>query len=414
MSDPRYQNLPDAFQAGRIVLTQSHPYLSSALYRVIPVAKEGLGTMGIDKWWRLYFDPLCTWTPKQVATVLYHEMGHLLRGHSDRQGVRDHMGFNIAGDLEINDDIRDELKAKADWPMRPCFPDDFKCPDGETAEFYYDKLPQQMKNGQGGDASGQPKPGAGNCGSASGNPGSWEDGPPPGESDANTGEKGKDDAPVGIGQTEGDMIKRKIAQDAQEHSRTRGDTPEWIKRWADEILNPVIPWQKILAGMVRHAMADVSGMVNYTYQRPSRRQAAMADVIMPAMRRPVPNLCCVVDTSGSMGEKDLAECLGEINGILRTAGAKGIDVLVADADVKGAKRVFKAEQVSLVGGGGTDMRVGINAALKRQPKPHIIIVLTDGETPWPDSPVRAKVIACIVGGHKGKMPEWIKRVDVVR
>jgi predicted metal-dependent peptidase len=412
MSDPRYQNLPDAFQAGRVILSQTHPYLSSALYRVIPVAKEGLGTMGVDKWWRLYFDPLCIWTPKQVATVLYHEMGHLLRGHSDRVGSRDHMGWNIAGDLEINDDIAAELGAKADWPLQPCFPGSFKLQDGETAEFYYDNLPKSKQNGQG-SASGQPQPGKGECGSAAGNPGSWEDGPPPGESDPTTGEKGKDDAAAGIGQTESDMIKRKIAQDAQEHQRNRGDVPEWIKRWADEILNPVIPWQKVLAGFVRHAMADVSGMVNYTYQRPSRRQSAMSDVIMPAMRRPVPNLCCVVDTSGSMSEKDLAEVLGEVNGILKTAGAAGVDVLVADADVKSAKRVFKPSQIDMTGGGGTDMRVGIAAAMKRTPKPHVVIVLTDGETPWPDAPVSARVIAAIVGGYKGQVPDWIKRVDVV-
>jgi predicted metal-dependent peptidase len=115
-----------------------------------------------------------------------------------------------------------------------------------------------------------------------------------------------------------------------------------------------------------------------------------------------------------MSEKDLAECLGEINGILKSAGAVGVDILVADADVKSAKRVFKASQIELSGGGGTDMRVGIAMALKRTPRPHVIIVLTDGETPWPDSPVKAKVIAAIVGGYTGVVPDWIKRIDVVK
>jgi predicted metal-dependent peptidase len=115
-----------------------------------------------------------------------------------------------------------------------------------------------------------------------------------------------------------------------------------------------------------------------------------------------------------MTEKDLAEVLGEINGILKSAGAVGADVLVADADVKSAKRVFKPTQIDLRGGGGTDMRVGIDAALKRTPRPHVIIVLTDGETPWPDSPVSARVVAAIVGGYRGEVPNWIKRVDVVR
>jgi predicted metal-dependent peptidase len=42
--------------------------------------------------------------------------------------------------------------------------------------------------------------------------------------------------------------------------------------------------------------------------------------------------------------------------------------------------------VNLGGGGGTDMGVGIEAAVLLRPRPGVIIVLTDGYTPWPAVP----------------------------
>lgn len=405
-------DLPDSFQAGRIILTQEHPYLSAAVYRVIPIAKPGLGTMAVDQWWRLYFDPLCAWDARTAATVLYHEIGHLLRDHPKRAvGIdrANHAAWNIAADCEINDDVCSELGNRAKWPFPPCTPSSYKWPDGLTAEEYYVMIPKvNVSSGATGD---KPKAGSGQCGSASGNKGQWEDGPPPGETDAATGEKGKQDAPPGLSDTEADMVRHVVAEAIQESIKSRGTVPEWLKRWAQTTLNPVVPWQKILAGMVRHAMADVAGMTNFTYQRPSRRATVTREIVFPALRKPTPNVAVVLDTSGSMGEDALSHILAEVSGILKSAGATGVDAIVTDASVKSARRVFKAGQIDLQGGGGTDMRVGIQHALSRPVKPHIIIVLTDGYTPWPDGPVGARVVAGIIGGHKTDVPSWIKRVD---
>jgi hypothetical protein len=59
------------------------------------------------------------------------------------------------------------------------------------------------------------------------------------------------------------------------------------------------------------------------------------------------------------------------------------------------------------------MRVGIYAALKLRPRPHVIVVLTDGYTPWGDVPVRGvKVVAGIVGGGNTNVPDWVQVVQV--
>lgn len=59
------------------------------------------------------------------------------------------------------------------------------------------------------------------------------------------------------------------------------------------------------------------------------------------------------------------------------------------------------------------MRLGVEAALARPIKPHAIIVLTDGYTPWPDvEPHGVKVIAAIIGTKRQTqgVPEWIRTV----
>lgn len=45
-----------------------------------------------------------------------------------------------------------------------------------------------------------------------------------------------------------------------------------------------------LTGAVREAVAWASGAVDYTYQRPSRRQAALGLVVLPRLRQPVPRV----------------------------------------------------------------------------------------------------------------------------
>jgi predicted metal-dependent peptidase len=92
-----------------------------------------------------------------------------------------------------------------------------------------------------------------------------------------------------------------------------------------------------------------------------------------------------------------------------------VEVLAVDADVQGSSRVTRAARARLAGGGGTDMRVGVTAALSRRPRPDVIVVLTDGWTPWPDSPpAGVVVIAGLLGRSVAELPptpSWLVRVE---
>jgi predicted metal-dependent peptidase len=131
----------------------------------------------------------------------------------------------------------------------------------------------------------------------------------------------------------------------------------------------------------------------------------------------VPNVAIVVDTSGSIDDTLLARALGEVDGALRGLGVSdaAVTLLACDAAVQTVERVRSARDARLAGGGGTDMRAGIATASSQRPRPDLIVVFTDGYTPWPDQPPPGSaVIAGILGRPEHVLPPspgWAHRIE---
>ncbi len=209
------------------------------------------------------------------------------------------------------------------------------------------------------------------------------------------------DERAGIAPVTAHLLRCQVASDIRERcGREPGSVPIGWRRWADALLRPRVDWRKVLAADIRKGIASVAGSVDYSYKRPSRRASIAGPVVLPALRKPVPNVAVVIDTSGSMSEGLLGEVLAEVEGLLTSVGLgrDRLQVLVCDAAVHKVQRVASARQVELFGGGGTNMGEGIDAALKLKPRPGVVVVLTDGYTPWPRSAPRgARIVVAIVG-----------------
>lgn len=219
----------------------------------------------------------------------------------------------------------------------------------------------------------------------------------------------------GVDDLHGQQLRQQVAIGFAQHMQGRGHQQgEWA-RWVEQILEPKVSWQQVLSASVRRAVAWAAGSTHPTYRRLSRRQAASPHAILPGTRRPVPSVAIVVDTSGSMDDGLLAQALGEIDGVLQTLGSAvgGVQVYCCDAAVGSADKVTRARDISLVGGGGTDLRVGIEAAVLGRPRPEVLIVLTDGETPWPSSPpAGCSVVAVMIRRRPiDYCPSWAVRID---
>jgi predicted metal-dependent peptidase len=69
--------------------------------------------------------------------------------------------------------------------------------------------------------------------------------------------------------------------------------------------------------------------------------------------------------------------------------------------------------VTLTGGGGTDLRVGIDAVLAARPAANVIVAFTDGGTPWPERRLPVPLIVALIGTHAADTaPAWAKTVRV--
>jgi predicted metal-dependent peptidase len=383
----------ERLRLARLRLLEGRPYLGYVLWALDFVARPGLGTLGVDRRFRLYFDPEAVgrWTLEELSGLLYHEAWHLLADHAGR---RDALGaepgrWNVAADLAVNSVLRAEgIKL----PGGVLYPESFNLEAGLTAEEYYELLPQ----GAGGEGAGPASGRCGSCAAAFSPP--WEEGLEAG----------------GISEVEAGLLRQETARAISEHFKARGDLPAELRRWADNILKPRVDWRRVLGRLVREVVAWRAGQLDYTYARPSRRAQAVPGVVLPAMRAPVPEVAVVVDTSGSVGGAELGRALAEVGGILKGLGLwAGVRVLCVDAKVHWVRRVFDPGQIRPVGGGGTDMRVGIGAAVGLKPRPDVVVVLTDGHTPWPGrSPGVPVVVGLLPGGLAEGVPGWARLVKI--
>jgi predicted metal-dependent peptidase len=374
------------------------------------IAEPDSGTVRVDEGWRMRADPELTagWTAAQLGSVLIHHVCHLLRTHAERAqaagvGPDEARTWIRAADAEINDDL---VPAGLELPGQPVLPHHLGAPDGLLAEQYFDGIRARgERGGRGGDTTDRSaQSGAGEAA------GSWLD--------CGSGADGvlrPGDGTGGLPGWQAELLRRQVAQDVLAHAKQAGTVPAGLLRWAEEFLHPKVDWRRLLAAELRRAVAQVAGAVDYSYRRPSRRAAIAGDVVLPALRRPVPEVAVVCDTSGSMTEDLLAMVLAEVEGLLRALGlARQVRVLACDTAVAPAQRVSSARQVQLVGGGGTDMGAGIAAAVALRPRPAVTVVLTDGYTPWPAAaPKGTRVVVGLLGADAPDAPPWARAVRVV-
>lgn len=216
--------------------------------------------------------------------------------------------------------------------------------------------------------------------------------------------KGEDPSDGSLNNHQSKTLREEVAKDIIEYEKGNpGSVPGNLKREAEIILAPQANWKREIARDLRMFASFWAGQDSSTYSRPSRR--SQKGIIFPGkVAVKPPEIAVVLDTSGSMSKKDLGFVLGECNAILKRIKSLSpvpkLNVINCDVGSADVREVNNVNQIDLIGGGGTDMRVGIKVAAELRKTPDLIITATDGYTPFPREPVypalRAKYIVLIV------------------
>lgn len=398
--------------AARILAQSRWPYVSTLLYSFKFIESDPLEipTMAVDTGWRLYYSPdfVMSESAEALATVLLHECMHCMLEHGRRFEAlpiarKVHTLWNYAGDCAINQVLDD---AHMPWtevtPVRYVNIEHQGVDRSMPTEAAYKAMVDYQLQHPDESASSD-------CGSVSGGK-------------RRQYELDPDDELTPASTTnQQDNILDSVAASIISAENDGQDLPEGLTRIARDRLDPTLDWKKLLAFNLRSAVSNVAGRRDYTYARPSRRQGAVnqsgANFILPAMRQPQPPCVAIVlDTSGSIGNDTLDIYLSEIRGIMNAVGiSSGVWILPCDSKVHEVAKIrsFDLSKVRIKGGGGTNMTIGIEEALRIRPRANIIVTLTDGATPWPDKkPVGAAIYLAVLTtkSFQSHVPTWMTTV----
>ncbi|MEZ5454473.1 MAG: VWA-like domain-containing protein [Thiothrix sp.] len=193
------------------------------------------------------------------------------------------------------------------------------------------------------------------------------------------------------------------AQQAQQAGKLSGV----LKRLVEELLQPRLPWRTLLAHYMTAVARD-----DYSYTRPSSRRGDPA--IFPTLKSHQINAVVALDVSGSVTDKELLDCLSEINAIKGQVRA-AVTLLACDSEVvEGFPHRFEPwEEATLPqdmpGGGSTDFRPVFEWTQRQDQQPDILVYFTDAQGFFPKQQPNFPVIWLVKG--RGKVP-WGTRVQL--
>jgi len=299
-----------------------------------------------------------------------------------------------------------------------------------------DSSPQQPPSANAGDSSGQS---GGASGAQNGACDAQRPSDPTGDDDARDSDPAPESSSQGsaasgrhapwetdeepISEVEIDQLIESTLRAAAEYAKTRGGQgANMMRRYEAATKNKPLPWQRILARYIARGRTYGVGRLDYSYSRPHRRQSVVPDVVLPSLRQPTLDIAVIVDTSGSIDDGELGLALREVQAILKRGGVAEMRVVFGDTQIRAEARVRTvAEAVKAFrrvrGGGGTDMGYLVREVVDAKPKsrpPQLVVVITDGETPWGRAPrTRVPVIAVITPrGRRDNTPAWVKEVVI--
>lgn len=352
----------------RIKLQSQNPFFSYlSLYLKFKESKdlEEWAGMGVDSSGNLYYkkefvDGL---SDEELKGVLCHEILHLSLLHLLRAGKRNSVAFNIACDIVVNIVLD---KNYFQLPNGCLIPQNnhnlgysvfqignvtIKNCDEKTAEEIYDELPKKFK-----DENGNYKLKNGNG------------------FDKHIQSEGlsKEDE-----EKEREKWKKRISE-AYISAKQRGELPNGLEKLIGKLHKEQIDWKELL----RKYLTSMLPM-DYNYMK-RHKKSISCGYYMPNVVKEKVKVAVAIDTSGSIGKKELTDFISEIVGLAR-AYKNQMDMILYTHDYEIQDtyeiengNIDKIMKLELNGGGGTSHK-GLITTINQDIKDcKAVIFFTDG------------------------------------
>ena len=294
----------------------------------------------------------------EVMSLVAHEVLHLALLHLTRRKGKEPTKWNVANDLVVNTILKNNNFALNPKWLQPNYKDEFvfmgkmiKDVSKKSSEELYDEMPNipedVLKKLRGeGKLMDEHMEGKGNKGE---------------------GERT---------QTENEWKKR--VDEAYENASAIGKKPLGIERLLAELKANQLPWRQLLQNYFQQLIkSDITWL--------QRSKASIATgFYLPGYDKEKINITVMIDTSGSIDDKVLAEFVSEIIGMARAYNSQ-IDLNVYCHDTKIQSEIAVREgaisdikKLKVKGGGGTSFNTPYQELMKKKQKPSAIVWLTDG------------------------------------
>lgn len=364
----------DKIAKGRTGLVLDNPFFGSLVLRLQPKEDPTAPTMWTDGKYLGYNPEFVEGlSMDQLKGVLCHEVMHCALAHHTRMKSRDRDKWNRATDYVINLLI---TKAGMVLPEGGLLDQQYTGMDADTV---YNKLGNQPSQQGGGNGKGKGKGTQGQ--GPSGEQG--QQGNDPGGCGEVRPAQGSGGAASEAESTQQEADWKVAVAQAATQAKAMGNIPASLDRFVKEIIDPVLDWREILRRFV-----DESAKNDYSWFPPNRRHIYKGVILPSAYSRELKNVTLVMDTSGSIGQRDIDRFASELGSIVDEYQTN-CKVIYCDSKVKGEEEFSAGEPIDLhiQGGGGTDFRPPFEYLEERGDEPVCLIYQTDGHcSRFPEEP----------------------------
>jgi predicted metal-dependent peptidase len=350
----------------RVGLLLRHPFFGNLATRMKLIDAsdwcQTLATDGRNFYYNVGFvDRL---TPKQAEFGFAHEVLHNVFDHMGRRDSRDPTLSNIAADYAANQILKDErigevpdwIKIFQDnkyrgWSYEQIYNDIYekaeKIDIGSLGELLDEHLDGEGE-GEGGEGDGD------------------QDGKGKGRPKLSAEEKKKIR----------DEIKEAMVSAAQ--AAGAGKIPAGVARMIKDFTEPKMDWRELLRMNIQSILKS-----NFSFARPNRK-SQMSGAILPGMMNDeTVDVCCAIDMSGSISDKQAKDFISEVKGIMDEYNDFKLKLWCFDTDVYNFAE-FTSDTASDIltyevkGGGGTDFEANWQFMQDNDIEPKRFIMFTDG------------------------------------